>query len=80
MKKYKVENFVYNGFYVESKEGNADYTATFNSWTSDPGVIKADCSDGKVRLIPTCCLIGCKESDFPPQPKTGVLFGSASKS
>ena len=75
---FKVEKFKYNGFMVNAPKGGwgqmTDYTATFVSWTSDPGIAKCLCSDNKERLIPSCCLIGDK-SNLPIQNKTGVLFG-----
>lgn len=77
---YSVENFKYNGFMVTSLKGNAKYTAKFLNWTSDPGIIKCSCSDGVDRLIPSCCIIGFKSSDYPKQEKTGVIFGQPSKS
>jgi hypothetical protein len=60
MEIYKVEKFKYNGFIVSPMKGYAKYTATFKSWTNDPGIAVCECSDGKERLIPSCCLIGDK--------------------
>lgn len=76
---FKVEKFKYNGFFVSPIKGYTKYTATFICWTSDPGIAKCSCSDGKIRLIPSCCLIGDKSS-LPEQAKTGVLFGIPSHS
>lgn len=55
---FRVERFIYNGFSVESPGGEETYTAVFNNWTNDPGIANCICSDGKTRLIPSCCLIG----------------------
>lgn len=80
---YKVEKFEYNGFCVKAPKGGwnqiADYTAEFIEWTNDPGVAKCTCSDGKERLIPSCCL---KNDDtLPEQTYTKkVLFGQPSES
>lgn len=49
---FQVENFKYNGFFVEHKKGIASYTATFKNWTNDPGIANCTCSDNKERLIP----------------------------
>lgn len=76
---FEVENFVYNGFIVQSKKGKAKYTATFKEWTNDPGIALYACSDGKDRLIPSCCLIG--DGKLPKQEYTNkVLFGKKSTS
>ena len=64
-KEYEIEKFTYNGFFVTTKPGLAKYKAKFNKWTDDPGVVLMDCSDGKQRLIPTCCVVG--GNDFPKQ-------------
>jgi len=77
---YKVENFKYNGFYVQPKKGMAKYTAKFKKWTNDPGIALFECSDGKERLIPSCCLIG-DISNLPKEDMLNkVLFGQMSKS
>lgn len=77
---YKVKNFSYNGFFVSFAGGEASYTAEFSEWTKDPGVARCKCSDGRMRLIPTCALIGVMHNDLPEQEKTGMLFGTPSKS
>lgn len=76
---FEVENFIYNGFYVASKPGKAEYRADFIKWTPDPGIALCKCSDSKVRKIPSCCLIGNKDV-LPEQEKTGVIFGDCCKS
>jgi len=83
----RVENFKYNGFMVESREGYAPYTAdTFIGWTNDPGVGEFKCSDGKERRIPSCQISTEYRKSLPPRPKLnplkgeGVLFGRASES
>ena len=53
---YKVHNFDYNGFSGQLCDGDATYTAVLIEWTLDPGVGRFQCSDGKVRLIPTFAL------------------------
>lgn len=76
---FKVQNFEYNGFYGQSKDGLADYYAEFIEWTSDPGVGRFRCSDGVERIIPTFALICTKKNNInhlPKQPKTGVMFGA----
>lgn len=80
MKRFHVANFEYNGFMGRRKTGFTHYTATFKEWAPDPGVGRFNCSDGKVRLIPTFALVGRVEGDLPEQPKTGVLFGEACES
>lgn len=81
---YKVEKFIYNGMFVHPEEGEAPYTAKFLRWTNDPGVAECECSDGEMRLIPSCQLLGFKIGDVPEQPKPkpfkGVLVGHPSKS
>ena len=72
----KVQNFSYNGFSGKLETGYASYTAEFVKWTSDPGITVCSCSDGQERLIPTFALKEFKIKDFPPQPKTGIYFGS----
>jgi hypothetical protein len=77
---YQVENFKYNGFMIKPEKGIANYTATFKNWTNDPGIVNCLCSDGKERLIPSCCLIGDK-SNLPSQDMSNkVIFGVISKS
>lgn len=77
---FKVKNFVYNGFYTETKPGLANYTVEFKEWTNDPGIAKCICSNGKLKLIPNFCLIGDK-SMLPEQNMSNkVLFGNSSKS
>mgnify|MGYP003421031594 FL=1 len=76
---FQVENFIYNGFMVIPKKGFANYKAKFLQWTSDPGVAKCECSDGELRLIPSCCLIG-DSLTLPIQEKTNLIFGQPSKS
>jgi hypothetical protein len=77
---YNVKTFEYNGFFVSFTGGEAVYTAEFKEWTTDPGIARCICSDGKERLIPSCALVGVMHNDLPVQPKSGVLFGSPSKS
>lgn len=80
MKHFKVENFNYNGIVVTSRKGEASYTAQFKEWTNDPGILIGICSDGKERLIPSCCLIGDR-SELPKQDmKNKTIFGKSSKS
>ena len=76
----KVQNFTYNGFYGELEDGLTSYTAEFKEWTTDPGVGRFICSDGEERLIPTFALRGGDTNHLPPQPKTGVLFGTPCRS
>lgn len=83
-KEFEVEKFIYNGFSVEApKEGwgqKENYTAQFKKWTNDPGIAECICSDGKERLIPTCCLIG-DLSFLPKQDMSNkVIFGNPSSS
>ena len=78
--KYQVIKFKYNGFSVTFLTGYATYTAEFKQWTNDPGIALCTCSDGKERLIPSCCLEGDKEI-LPKQDMSNkVLFGTPSKS
>jgi len=76
---FEVENFIYNGFSVMSKPGNAKYTAEFIKWTNDPGIALCKCSDGNIRNIPSCCLKGNLDN-LPKQEKTGVIFGESCNS
>lgn len=59
---FKVENFRYDGLFVHTLPGLANYTATFTEWTDDPGIALCECSDGKTRKIPSCSLI--REEDY----------------
>lgn len=78
---YQVENFTYNGFSGQSKKVITKYTATFNSWTNDPGIMLCNCSDGEQRLIPTFALINYSQENHPIQSKdNNVLFGQSSHS
>ena len=80
---FKVRNFHYNGFCGQELAGYTSYTAEFLEWTNDPGVAKFQCSDGKIRLIPTFALEGDR-SVMPKQDyqKLGgkVLFGAPTQS
>ena len=77
---FKVKNFVYNGFYTETKPGLANYTAEFKEWTNDPGIAICKCSDNQTRLIPSCCLIG-DTTLLPEQDMSNkILFGQYSTS
>ena len=85
----RVIDFVYNGFTVAMKKSVASFTAEFKSWTTDPGIMLCNCSDGHERRIPTCCLIGFRKEDFPSQDtgkakrearKSGIFFGIPSTS
>jgi hypothetical protein len=83
----KVENFRYNGFFVESRRGFTKYKAIkLISWTNDPGIGEFLCSDNKKRLIPSCCLSKEFLDTQPKRPKlnpfkgTGVFFGMPAKS
>lgn len=86
--KFKVHNFVYGGLFVSMKKGVADYTAEFKEWTKDPGIGLFECSDGKSRLIPSCCLIGDgvlpeqdnSEVEKIVEEKQGFFIGKASSS
>lgn len=76
---FKVQNFEYNGFFVKSLNTTAKYTATFKGWTNDPGITACQCSDGKIRLIPSCQLIG-SISKLPKQKSKTQIFGQPSES
>jgi hypothetical protein len=85
--KASVQNFEYNGFYVMPKSGIAPYEVIdFISWTNDPGIGKFMCSDGIIRLIPSCQLSKEYLSTIPQRPKlnpfegNGVFFGVPSSS
>ena len=76
-----IENFVYDGLFVESKKGFAKYkVVSLVEWTNDPGIGKFLCSDGKERLIPSCQLTKEFLSKLPKESVKGVLFGQPSKS
>lgn len=81
---HHIENFDYNGFFVNSLPGFAKFTVKkFLSWTNDPGVGKFLCSDGKTRLIPTCQLHSDYLKTLPKEPNLkgkGLLFGPSSTS
>jgi len=71
---FKVQNFKYNGFASIKLQGIASYTAKFIKWTQDPGIARCECSDGKIRLIPSCDLLG-NVSALPKQTyENGKLF------
>ena len=73
---FEVQNFEYNGFYVNTLLGKTLYKVTPVKWTNDPGIIECKCSDGKKRLIPTCQIYGFNNYDFPKQVyENKVLFG-----
>ena len=79
---FKVRNFTYNGLGVNFEGGLAKYTAKFIKWTNDPGVGEFKCSDGKVRLMPSCVLVGPRESlpkktwKSAEEQGVSVLFGT----
>jgi hypothetical protein len=70
--KLRVQNFIYDGLFVRVRDGIADYTAEFKEWTKDPGIGKFECSDGKSRLIPSCCLKGREKNKLPEQDNSEV--------
>lgn len=73
---YVINNFKYNGFMGVSVPGKASYTAKFNKWTNDPGIVQMDCSDGRLRFIPTYAIPDC--SLLPKQiidPDKKEIFG-----
>ena len=84
----KVLGFRYNGITARIA-GIAEYTAEFIKWTDDPGIAVCQCSDGKSRNIPTCCLVGFIEKEFPNQilpdyrikelDRCGIIVGSPSE-
>ena len=83
----QVQNFTYNGFFVQFRKGFAKYTVKeFIKWTLDPGIGLFMCSDKQERLIPSCCLDTEYRKTLPEEPKLnpfagiGVLFGEPSKS
>lgn len=59
-----IQNWSYNGFSGQLKEGLTSFTGKFIAWTNDPGIALIKCSDGKDRLIPSYAIPGHK----PPQP------------
>ena len=65
---FGVRNFEYNGLFINFLEGEAPYRADFIEWTTDPGIGRFSCSDGKIRLIPSICLMGLGMKLLPPQP------------
>ena len=67
IKNYTVFNFDYNGLSGRKTGGNASYTAKINSWTTDPGILSCNCTDGKQRRIPGWALDGFVVKDMPPQ-------------
>lgn len=83
---YKVKRFSYNGLMVSFENGLAPYKAQFKEWTTDPGVARFICSDGKERLIPYCCIVGFSTFRYPKQEKLKELnlglfhFGEPSSS
>jgi len=77
---YEVDNFTYDGFIVNPAKGKASYMAEFIQWTPDPGVALCKCSDGDVRRIPSCQLVGFACEDVIEQEKSGLMFGVASHS
>ena len=77
---FEVRNFTYNGFMGQNLPGQAPYTATFIEWTTDPGVARCSCSDGRERLIPSFAFLG-DLSTLPDQDMSNkVLFGGSSHS
>jgi len=83
--KTKVRNFEYNGFMGRMLKGYAKFkVVSFIEWTTDPGIGKFGCSDGKERLIPSFAFIKCLkklEGVIPEQPKENlVMFGAPSGS
>jgi hypothetical protein len=86
----QIENFDYNGMFVNSRPGLARYKVKFNKWTNDPGIMLMDCSDGSQRLVPSCCLaskINVPKQEIKMNPKTGMAdvisgtpFGTPSNS
>ena len=82
-----VENFNYNGFMTIPLEGFASYEVEeFIEWTNDPGIGRFKCSNGEIKLIPSCQLTReyVKSLPEPPELKPlegiGVLFGEPSHS
>lgn len=81
-----IHNFFYNGFYGQDREGYAKYTGKFIRWTNDPGIAEIECSDGKLRYIPSFAIEN--RSLLPPEPDykkmkeegTFLYFGYSSKS
>lgn len=77
---YVVREFKYNGFSGLILPDYAPYRARFVEWTTDPGIGRFDCSDGKQRVIPTFAIVAFDYNAHPVQPKTGILFGQAAHS
>lgn len=82
-----IHNFVYNGFCGQDRPGYAKYTAKFIKWTNDPGVIEAECSDGKLRYIPSFAIKDASEHlqsepDYKKMKEDGTFlyFGYSSSS
>jgi hypothetical protein len=71
----RIRNFIYNGFMVQDLPGHASYTGEFLHWTSDPGIAAIKCSDGKIRLIPSCNIDGV----IPPEPDYNELRAEGNK-
>jgi hypothetical protein len=65
---FGVRNFEYDGLFLSLHGGEASYRADFLGWTEDPGIGRFQCSDGKIRLIPSICLMGLGYRLLPPQP------------
>ena len=81
--KFKVTKYSYNGFMgTHNPKKIMKYTALFKHWTPDPGIANCECSDGRIRLIPSYALkrIPRVKYDLPVQEKTGVIFGTPSSS
>lgn len=83
----KIHNFVYNGFYAQDRPGYAKYTCRFVKWTNDAGIFEAECSDGKLRYIPSCYVHEYMKSlpsepDYDKMKKEGtfIWFGYPSRS
>lgn len=74
---YKVSKFEYNGFSVKVEQDLTNYTAKFDHWTEDPGIVACICSDGINRLIPSCCMVGFSVKNHPKQvyKDSPIMFG-----
>jgi len=77
---FEILNFEYNGFMGQTKKGIAPYKARFVKWSGDPGVAIMECSDGKIRYIPTFAIPGSVLIPDDKMNHTGMLFGFASSS
>jgi hypothetical protein len=86
-----VDNFSYNGVFVNQKPGQASYKAKFKTWDlHDVGVAICECTDGVSRHIPTCQLVGFNSNNYPKHKiptevtemvkKVGVHLGVSSHS